>query len=301
MTATADMIIERRKIRRSRAFWRILAIVAVVVAIIAVVPSFTGGPGAHIARVTINDVIFFDAKREQAILRLAGDKDVKAVVIEVNSPGGTLVGSEALYQAIRQVAAKKPVVAVMQEYAASGGYITAIAAEHIVARRNTITGSIGVVMQAPNITGLLKKLGIEVNQIKSAPLKAEPSLTSPLTPEALKAQQELIDDAFDWFKKLVSKRRGITGEALARVSDGRAFTGRQALQLKLIDRIGSERDALDWLRKERKVASGLAVRQVRWKTGNNIWPFGEIGGIGRVLQRPESAMIAVPRLFAIVQ
>ena len=301
MTATADMIIERRKIRRSRAFWRIAAVVAVVIAIIAVLPRFSTDSGPYIARVAINDVIFHDSRREEAILKLAKNDDVKAVIIAIDSPGGTLVGSEALYQAFRTIAEKKPVVAVMQEYAASGGYITALAADYIVARRNTLTGSIGVVMQAPNIAGLLKKLGVEVNQVKSAPLKAEPSITTPLSPGALKAQQAIIDDAFGWFKGLVEKRRGITGEALASASDGRAFTGRQALDKKLVDKIGSVKDARKWLETERKVAKGLSIRQIRWRKREQIWPLGQLGQLGRVLDRPERAAITVPRLFAIVQ
>ena len=137
--------------------------------------------------------------------------------------------------------------------------------------------------------------------MKSAPLKAEPSITTPLSPGALKAQQAIIDDAFGWFKGLVEKRRGITGDALASASDGRAFTGRQALDKKLVDKIGSVKDARKWLETERKVAKGLSIRQIRWRKREQIWPLGQLGQLGRVLDRPERAAITVPRLFAIVQ
>ncbi|MEL7469944.1 MAG: signal peptide peptidase SppA, partial [Pseudomonadota bacterium] len=228
MTATADMILERRRIRRRLTFWRIIAIAAVLVAVLMMIPNSIAS-GDHIARVSIDGVIQDDPDRDRLLKKLVDDDAVKAVIVRINSPGGTVVASEALYEQLRSIAEDKPVVAVMTEYAASGGYITALASDYIIARGNTLTGSIGVLSQVPNVAGLMEMIGVGVTRIKSAPLKAEPSVTEVPSPAALKAQEALIADMFGWFRGLVEERRGLSGEALNRVTDGRAFTGRQAL------------------------------------------------------------------------
>ena len=130
------------------------------------------------ARIRVDGMIFDDQLRDETLRQLAKSERIKGVIVHINSPGGTVAGSEALYESLRKVAALKPVVAVMSEAAASGGYITAIAADHIVARGNTLTGSIGVIAEIPNIVGLMEMLGVDVTRVKSAPLKAEPSLTT---------------------------------------------------------------------------------------------------------------------------
>ncbi|MEM7189443.1 MAG: signal peptide peptidase SppA [Pseudomonadota bacterium] len=302
MTATADMIIDRRRTRRRLAFWRIAAIVAIVVAVIAMLPRFIApGGGPHIARIDVTGIIFHDPLRERAILDLAENDSVEAVIIAIDSPGGTLVGSEALYEAIRKVADAKPVVATMSEFAASGGYITALAADHIVARQNTLTGSIGVVLEAPNFEDLLTTLGIEVNRIKSAPLKAEPTYTSKPTPEALAVQQELIDDAFDWFRGLVRDRRGLEGPALAKVTDGRAHTGRQALALGLVDALGDEAVARTWLEQEHSISPDLVVQNHTWGDDEVPWPLGDIGGLEGIFTQSQHVFTSIPRLYALVR
>lgn len=301
MTATADMIIEKRQLRRKVALWRILAIVALVIAVIAVVFRMNTSPAPHIARVTVNGVIFNEPEREKLILDVAKNDDAKALIITIDSPGGTLVGSEVLYDAVRKVAEKKPVVAVMSEVAASGGYLTAIAADHIVARRNTLTGSIGVVMEAPNVEGLLEMLGVEVTRLKSAPLKAEPSFTSTPTAEALAAQQVLIDDGFDWFSGLVAERRGLAGPALAAVTDGRVFTGGQAKDLGLVDAIGDQEAALNWLRSEREIAKDLTVRDHEVPQAADGWPWQLLEDASAALTQPQRFIGVTPRLYALMQ
>ncbi len=301
MTATADMILERRRVRRRLAFWRILAIVAVVVAVIAVLPGWGHDAGEHVARVTIDGVITNDPDREKAILAVGEDDNAKALLLRVNSPGGTVVASENIYEAVRKVSAKKPVVVVMDEVAASGGYVAALGGERIFARGNTLTGSIGVLMQAPNVAGLLDKLGVGVTRIKSAPLKAEPSLTSVPTPEAIAAQEELIADTFSWFRGLVAERRGLDGPALERVTDGRAFTGRQALQLGLIDALGDEDTARDWLAEAHGIDRKTAVVDRHWQDDDLPWPLARINEGASMLTRLQQLIAAGPRLYAILQ
>lgn len=268
MTATADMILERRRSRRKLAFWRIAAIVLFLVTVLALVPWRSAlGPdrgGDHVARIQIDGVIVDDSKRTETIRKLAERESVKALIVDIASPGGTVVGSEALYESLRHVAAKKPVVAVVGEIAASGGYIAAIGADHIVTRQNTITGSIGVISQVPNVTGLLDKLGVEVREVKSSPLKAQPSPFTDPSEDAIEALDALIEDSYAWFRDLVAERRGLEGEALARVADGRVFTGRQAQERGLVDAIGAEPEARDWLASTHEVSADLKVRDYDW-------------------------------------
>ncbi|MCL5776607.1 signal peptide peptidase SppA [Limibaculum sp. FT325] len=302
MTATSDLIIERRRIRRRLAFWRILAIVALAAAIIVLIPRPSGGVrGEHVARITISGIIVDDPDRDAALTRIADDTNARALVVRINSPGGTVAGSEALYESLRAVSQEKPVVAVMSEAAASGGYVAAIAADHIVARATTLTGSIGVVAEAPNVAGLLDHLGIEVMRTKSAPLKAEPSFLTEPEDGSIAAQQALIDDSFAWFRDLVAERRGLAGDGLAAVTDGRAFTGRQALGLGLVDTIGGEEAARAWLDSERGVAESLKIRDWNWDEPELPWPFTGIeesllGGAPL-----EHLLGAGPRLFAVIQ
>ncbi|MEM6621030.1 MAG: signal peptide peptidase SppA [Pseudomonadota bacterium] len=302
MTATADQIIERRKTRRSLTLWRILAIVALVIAVIVLLPRPGFGPaGSHIARIAVDGVILDEPKRERLILDLADDSAVKAVIVRVNSPGGTVTASESLYLALRRVAEVKPVVAVMSEYAASGGYITAIAGDYVVARGNTLTGSIGVVAEVPNVSGLMEMLGVGVTRIKSAPLKAEPNVTEPPSPEALRAQEALILDMFDWFQGLVADRRGLANASLAAVTDGRAFTGRQALQLGLVDALGDEGTAVAWLEETREIDSGLPILDHDWRDPDVPWPLQQLGDAAAGLTGAERFFSPVPRLYAIIQ
>lgn len=301
MTATADMIIERRRVRRSLMIWRIAAIVAVVVAVLAMLPVSAGHGGDHVARVEIKGMILDDPDREKMIRELAKNDDVQAVMVRINSPGGTVVASEALYEALRHVADTKPVVSVMSEYAASGGYITAIAGDHIVARGNTLTGSIGVVAQIPNVEGLLSILGVEVTEVKSAPLKAEPSFTQSPSPEALAAQESLILDMFAWFEGLVSDRRSLTGGALDDVTDGRAFTGRQALQLGLVDALGDEDTARAWLEDTHEISTDLPTLTHDWREDDRPWPLSGLQDAAAALGWPEVNSVQFPRLFALIQ
>ena len=302
MSATADLVLERRRARRRLAFWRILAIVAIVIAALALIPRAVGpATGDHIASIRVDGIITADPDRDALLERLAEADEVKAVLVHINSPGGTVAGSEALYENLRRVAEHKPVVAVMSEAAASGGYLAAIAAEHIVARGNTLTGSIGVVAQIPNVTGLMEKLGIDVTQVKSAPLKGEPSVVTPIEPGAIEAQERLIEDSFQWFKGLVGERRGLSGAALAEVTDGRVFTGRQALEHGLIDAIGGEEVARDWLEETHGISRDMAVAKRDWREPALPWPLGDLRESVAALISTPPVVYQGPRLYAVVQ
>jgi protease-4 len=196
------------------------------------------------------------------------------VVISINSPGGTTTGSEELFRGIRALAEKKPVVAFVDGTAASGGYITALAADHIVVRETSLVGSIGVLFQYPDVSKLLDTLGVRAEEIKSSPLKAEPSPFKPTSPEARAALQEVVNDTYDWFKRLVADRRGMDQAQLAAVANGRVFSGRQGVALRLADQVGGERQAVEWLERTKGVKADLPVRE--WKPRSEASSFNLI-------------------------
>jgi protease IV len=265
MSLDSDLIVDRRRIRRKLTFWRVLAAVIAIAAIAVIGMMLSpGGRGSFsnagsIARVNIEGLIRSDQERVEALERLEKSK-AAAVVVHINSPGGTTAGSEQLYDSLMRLKEKKPVVVVVEGLAASGGYITAIAADHIVAQQSSLVGSIGVLFQYPNFSELLKTVGVKVEEVKSSPLKAAPNGFEPTSPEARDALDSLVKDSYAWFKGLVKERRGMDDAQLEKVSDGRVFTGRQAVDLKLIDELGDEKTAVAWLVAQKNVQKDLPVR-----------------------------------------
>jgi protease-4 len=268
-------MVDRRRLRRKLTFWRFAAILIALAAVIAIGAVVAGrlpqARSAHLARVTIDGMI--TGKQETIdLLRDVEKSSASALILRINSGGGTTSGSEALYTEVRRIAGKKPVVAVIDGVGASGAYMTALGAERIVANGSAIVGSIGVIAQYPNVVKLLETIGVKVESVRSSPLKAQPSGTEQTPPEARAALEETVLDTYRWFRALVGERRGIEGDALAKVTDGRVFTGRQALELKLIDALGSERDAIAWLEAEKGVAKDLAVRDYKPKSAQRGLP-----------------------------
>jgi protease-4 len=267
MSLDSDVIVDRRRMRRKLTFWRVAAALVAIAAVVTVGVLARDGSSAltssgSIARVNIEGLIRSDQARVEALERLE-KSSAAAVVVHINSPGGTTAGSEQLYDALLRVKAKKPLVVVVEGLAASGGYITAIAADHIVAQQSSLVGSIGVLFQFPNFAELLKTVGIKVEEVKSSPLKAAPNGFEPTSPEARAALDALVKDSYAWFRGLVKERRGMDDAQLERVADGRVFTGRQAVDLKLVDQLGDEKTAVAWLVAQKNVKSGLPVREFK--------------------------------------
>jgi protease-4 len=296
---TRDFYEERRRKWRRSAFWRGFLVAAVVAGVVALFAA--GGPEVadEIARVSVSGLITDDPERDEMLAAIAKADRVKAVVVRINSPGGTTAGSEALYASLRAVAEAKPVVAVMGELAASGGYITAIAADHIVARGNTLTGSIGVIMEYPDLTQVMDRLGIELETVRSSELKAEPSPFRPTNPAARAVEQALVAEGYDWFRGLVGERRGLAGPALDRVANGAVFTGRLALENGLIDEIGGEPEAVAWLESQDATLDGLPVRDWEVERDRPFWSrvLGGIASTGGILG--EISLLSGPKLYSI--
>jgi protease IV len=268
MSLDSDLIVDRRRIRRKLTFWRVLAAVLAIAAIAVVgIAVSPGGRGTFtasgsIARVNIEGLIRSDQDRVEALEQLE-NSHAAAVVVHINSPGGTTAGSEQLYDSLVRLKAKKPLVVVVEGLAASGGYITAIAADHIVAQQSSLVGSIGVLFQFPNFSELLKTIGVKVEEVKSSPLKAAPNGFEPTSQEARDALDALVKDSYAWFKGLVKERRGMDDAQLEKIADGRVFTGHQAIDLKLIDELGDEKTAVAWLVAQKNVKKDLPVRDYK--------------------------------------
>jgi protease-4 len=267
MSLDADQIVDRRRMRRKLTFWRVFAVLLAIFGVIGLgaamrspgMDLLTGQGGASIARVSITGLIRSDPERVAAFERLANSR-VKAVVVHINSPGGTTAGSEELHHSLIGLKSKKPMVVVVDGLAASGGYIAAIAADHIVAQETSLVGSIGVLFQFPNVGELLSKVGVSMEEIKSSPLKAAPNGFEPTSPEARAAIADLVKDSYDWFRNLVKTRRQLDDAGLDRVADGRVFTGRQGVPLRLVDELGDEQTAIAWLAKESNIDPKTPVR-----------------------------------------
>jgi protease-4 len=267
MAMRADDLIDRRRLRRKLTFWRVVAFLVLAAAIIAFSTwvyddKFTGLAVPHIAKVKIEGTITEDEELLKRLEAIRKSPEVKGVILSIDSPGGTTVGGESTFEAVRKLAGDKPVAAEVGTLAASAGYMIASAADHIVARKTSIVGSIGVLIQYPDVSGLMDKLGIKLEEVKSSPLKASPSPFKPTNEDERAMVRKLILDSYDWFVGIVADRRKMTHDQALALADGSIFTGRQALANHLVDAVGGEQEAIDWLA-TKGVDAKLKV--VEWK------------------------------------
>lgn len=249
-------------LRGSRGRWRLLAFLAIAIAVIALVARFAlpgQGETDRIARVVISGVIATNADRLKTLTHLANDNHVKAVLVEINSPGGTTAGGEELYEALSAIRAKKPVVVTIAELGASAAYMTAVAADRIYARHLSLVGSIGVYMQHIDAKKLMDTIGIGYDKVQTGPLKGEPDINKPLAGPVRESFQALVDDSFAWFEKIVAERRHLDPAEMDALGDGRILTGQMAFDAKLVDAFGGEPEALGWLEDEKGLSPDLPV------------------------------------------
>jgi len=283
----SDYLVERRLLRRKLSFWRVVALTLVLAGLAGSIYFVWGGGDVgrrteHIARLTISGLITGDRDTLQLIKRVESSP-AAAVILSIDSPGGTTTGSERIYDALRELSKKKPTVAVVGSLAASGAYIAALGADRIVAQGNSLVGSIGVLVQYPYIGKLLDNWGIKVEEVKSSPLKASPNGFEPTSPEAKAALVSIINDSYAWFKELVKERRGMDDALLITVSDGRVFTGRQGMGLRLVDQLGGEQEAITWLEQNKGISKNLPVRD--WRRQRTLGRLGIISLAAEFAQR----------------
>jgi protease IV len=292
-----ETVLDRRRLRRSVSFWRAAGIAGLALA----VGAFTLGGAKlaaisgqkQIARIAIEGTITENRDQLKMLKEIAEADHVAGLLLYVNSPGGTTTGGEALYEGLREVAKKKPVVAQFGTVAASAGYIVGLAGDHIVARGNSITGSIGVIVQWPEFVQLLDKVGVKVNEVKSGPLKASPSPFEPLNDGGRKVAEGMVNDGFKWFLSLVESRRGVKPAEVPGLMDGRIFSGREAMAAKLVDQIGGEDEAVAWLKDIKKIDKDAKV--VDWKPESSSSGFsfrGMAGSAAGAVFGPGAAQLA---------
>lgn len=273
MAITPDYLIERKQNKLKLRLWKLVAIVLFVALIVILGlqnpdkrhSKYMVGSDKYIASILIEDIIFEDPKREKKLENIIDDEQISALVVHVNSPGGTVVGSEKIYNILRKIALKKPVAVVMGTLAASGGYLISLGGDYIVSHNGTITGSIGVIFQTLEVTDLATTLGITFNNFKSGELKAAPNPTEKVTETVRSAIMSNIEDTYQYFVELVAARRNLSIEEVKKIADGRIYSGRQALQLKLVDAIGTQDDAVKWLQEVKQIDKSLQVKEFKIK------------------------------------
>jgi len=275
-----DSLVERARLRSQVTLWRAFTFIALILAVFAAI----GGSAIkkmkpkedYIARIAVEGLIFEDQDRLAILKEIEEDKNIKAVLLRVNSPGGTAVGGEELYKALARLNDVKPVVAIMDSLAASAGYMVTLGCERIFAHNGTITGSIGVIMQIPNLKELAEKLGVKINYVKTSPLKGSPDIFENASPEAMKILEVMMQDFYKYFVQTVSTERSIPPDTALKLADGRVYSGREAVNNKLVDDIGGEHEALDWLVKNQNIPADLKVMEVKLHKPKD--PFAEFLG-----------------------
>lgn len=249
---------------RARRRWRFIAVLAIIFIVIFALPETPSKvkTGPYIARVNLEGFISSDREQLANLYELGNEGSVQALMVYIDSPGGTMVGGLDVYQALHRISQSKPVVCVMGTAAASAGYMVSLGCSHVVASPATLTGSIGVFMPLVDATSLAEKLGVKSASIASGSLKMA---TSPLEKQTVQSQvylQDMVDDLQKTFMSYVVKHRPINDEIKKIISDGRALTGRKAYELKLVDALGDLVTAKKWLENEHPITKDSPVRDV---------------------------------------
>lgn len=291
MTLEADLLLDRRRLKSRLLRWRVLAVVLGALALGALLPGgmshglVPGLGGEYVSRLEIRGTITEDRRVLQALERVRRDDNARALILSIDSPGGSVVGGQSLHDALRRLAADKPVVAVMGTTAASAGYMIALPASRVFAREGTVTGSIGVLLQSFEASELMARLGVRAEVIASGILKDQPSPFRPLSPEGRAALESVVLDMQSQFVTMVAQGRHLSEERVRELADGRVFSGRQALSAGLIDALGGEREARAWLAESREIPEDLPVRTLRSRNWSERMLDAGTESLGRALFR----------------
>ncbi|GBQ89695.1 signal peptide peptidase sppA [Gluconacetobacter johannae DSM 13595] len=284
MAPDPDLAVDRLRLKRRLLVWRVTAVAAFVVALVAAGSHSLFPAGGvvqrdHLVRLRITGVIGADNRKQLELIDQATTgTSVRGMILVVDSPGGSVSGGEALHDAIARFAARKPVVVSMGGVAASAGYMISVPGRRLFAAQSTLTGSIGVIMEAPDVSGLLDHLGVKVDQLVSGPMKGQPSVVQPLSSDGRQMLQGVVADLFDQFVTMVAQGRHLPVERVRALADGRPYTGRQALALGLVDQIGTEADAKAWLIQTQHLSEAIPVTDLRVRSARP-WLRRAIGGI----------------------
>lgn len=276
-------IADRRLLRRKVTFWRIVALLLIIVIGFSLFRFFAGNDRSmapHVAHVTISGLITDNTELLERLADIEKSDSAKALIVSISSGGGTTYGGERIFKAIRAISAKKPVVSDIRTLAASAGYMIATAGDTIIAGDSSITGSIGVIFQYPQVKELMDKVGVSLEEIKSSPMKAEPSPFHNANEDAKVMIRNMVMDSYAWFVDLVADRRKLPRDEVLKLADGTIFTGRQALAVKLIDTLGGQNEIRAYL-KTRGVAEDLPV--VDWEAPKKRSPLSLFAAVSQLI------------------
>ncbi len=271
MTIDTDAIIDRRRLKRRLFFWRTVAIVAVMAGIgILIAKGMSARSGPYVARLDVQSVIVENERRQEAIQQIAEDDEAEALIVYINSPGGSTYGSERLFKALRVVQQKKPVVTVIGTVGASGGYMTALAGDRIFAGESSITGSIGVIVQLTEFSKLMEKLGVSASAVTSGDLKGEPSPFKPLSEAGRQNLQDMVTQTHEWFVDMVADHRPISRDEAAKLANGGVQIGLSAVKSGLVDELGGLPEARNWLESAKKIPTSLPLVLVDYSAPKGV-------------------------------
>lgn len=246
-----DQAVSFMRLDKSRRRWRLVAVVAVFFLLVTTLAlqstSHHVTTSPHVAQIQVEGIITDDLYQQNILKGLQEDGNVKAVVVYIDSPGGTMVGGINLYQSLRQIAAEKPVVTVMGTVAASAGYMVAAAGDHVIANPGSITGSIGVLMPLVDATELANKIGVKSDEVTSGNLKTATSPFSKRSQAERDYLKQTVLNMQEVFMALILAQRDLPETSITIVSDGRILTGAAAKQLGLVDALGGLNTAQGWL------------------------------------------------------
>jgi protease-4 len=264
-----DLLVDRKRLKQRLALWRALAILILIVALFFGIEHLRGKqtPGGmgrdFIAQITIDGIISDNDDLNKLLADIEKNPRIKAVIVRLDSPGGTAVGGEEIFLRLKKIAAKKPVVGVMRTLCASACYMASLGTDHTVARDSTLTGSIGVLLQGAELSKMAEKLGITPITIKSGRYKDVPSFTEPFSEDDRAVVQQLVTESYDHFVGMIVANRKMEESRVRELADGRVYTGSQAVKLQLVDGIGGQDEAIEWLSKIRKINPKLEVREMK--------------------------------------
>lgn len=272
MAKTLNPFIERKAILKKLTMWRLCAIIFfLLLAFKVILPQNSSIlQNDYIAQIWIEGFISDDYDLKKSIEEINNDHRAKALIININSPGGTFVGGEKFYKLLRKISINKPTVAILGDQATSAAYLLALGTDHIIAHQGTLTGSVGVILQSFEINDLAKKIGITPIILKSSALKATPHPAEKLTKQGELYLQDLVNTSQEVFINIVKERRsGIEENQLLDINKGKVYTGVMAKNNHLIDELGDIDNAIAWL-KSKDIKTDLIIDIDLYKKGKGL-------------------------------
>ena len=243
-----DSLVEYFSKKKSQIIKSFILIILFLSSVVILNKNYSDNP--FIAKLYLEGMISNETNLVEKIDQLKEKENLKGILLKVNSPGGTFVSSKEIYDSLKFFNETIPIAIYMKEVATSGAYLVSLGADKIFANTGTITGSVGVILQTADISILLDKIGINPLVIKSGDLKAVPNPLEQANDYQIDYIKNIVQIMQEEFSKIVKLERKISGENLTKINDGRIFTGAQAKEINLIDEIGVESDAIEWLKKK---------------------------------------------------